>query len=85
MLINFSKTYRLWNDKSGEDVPYAVKCRWDYGGDVVVRRYGHCHHPIQSEIQQGEVCEENVPEELNHGPLEPDHSIHYDAVYKRLS
>lgn len=48
------------------------------GGD------GDCHHPVEGEVEQGEVHKEEVPEELDEGPLESDHGIHDDAVDERL-
>lgn len=79
------KTYRLRNDETGEDIPNAVERRRDNGGDVVVGCDGDRHHPIQGEIEQCEVCEENVPKELNHGPLESNHGIHQHSIYKCLN
>ena len=40
----------------------------------------YCHHSVKGGVQQGEVNEENIPEELGSCPLESEHCINYDAI-----
>ena len=45
----------------------------------------HGHHPIVSEVEKGEVHEEDVPKELRPRPLEPYHGVNADAVNYSLT
>lgn len=47
--------------------------------------YSHSHHPVECEVQQGEIHEEKVPTELCNRPIESNHCIHYDTIYKCLN
>ena len=77
-------TYWSWDDEPGEEVPDAIERGGDDGGDVVARRQADGHHAVECEVEEGEVHEEEVPEELGRRPFEPDHRVHYDPVYGGL-
>lgn len=78
-------TYRLWNDESREKVPPSIEGRWNYSGYIMIWCYSHSHHPVECEVQQGEIHEEKVPTELCNRPIESNHCIHYDTIYKCLN
>ena len=63
------RSYRSGDDEPGEEVPDGVESRGDDRGDGV-----------ECEVEQREVPKEEVPEELDSRPLEPDHGVHYDTV-----
>lgn len=46
----------------------------------MVGRDRHAHHPIESEVQQAEVHVEDVPKELDGGPLKPNHRIDNHSI-----
>ena len=52
---------------------------------MVARRQADSHHAVEREVEEGEVHEEEVPEEFGNCPFEPNHRVHYDPVYGGLS
>ena len=44
--------------------------------------WGHCcgHHAIECEVEEGEVHEEQVPQNFSHSPLKSNHCINYNAI-----
>lgn len=41
----------------------------------MIRGHSDCHHPVEGEVEQCEVHEEQVPEELGGCPLKINHGI----------
>lgn len=79
------RIYRSRDDESGEEVPDGIESRGDDRGHMVARRQADSHHAVECEVEEGEVHEEEVPEELGGRPLEPDHRVHYDPVHGGLN
>lgn len=78
------KTYCSGNDEAREKVPYSVESRGNDGSNVVIRCNCHSHHPIESEVQEGEVHEEEVPKELANCPIKSNHGVYYNSIYDGL-
>ena len=58
--------------------------RCNHSSNVVIGCDCCSHHPIETEVQEGEEHEEDVPKELCHSPIKPNHGINYDPIYDRL-
>ena len=78
------ETYCSRDDETRKKVPYCVESRGDDGGDVVVWCNCDGHHPVECEVQEGEVHEEEVPQELSNRPLESDHGVYYKSIHNSL-
>lgn len=76
------ETYRSGDNKPGEQIPDAVECRGNNGGNVVIWSNSDAEHPIECEVEECEVHEEYVPTELCRSPFEVDHGVHYNSVYQ---
>ncbi len=76
------KTYRLEDEKAGEEIEDRVESGGKNCGNLMVRGKCDCHHPIICEVEEREEHDEYVPKELGHTPLQIDHGkcdqwIHY--------
>lgn len=47
--------------------------------------YSYCHHPVECEVQQGEIHEKKVPKEFGSCPFKSNHCIHYETIYECLN
>ena len=43
------------------------------------------YHSKECEIQEGEVCKEEIPKELCYCALKSNHGIYYRSIYDSLS
>ena len=77
----WTRTYRSGNKKARKQVPYWIKCRWDYSANVLIGGQANSHHPIICEIEQCEVHEKQVPKVLCSCPFKGNHGIYYDTIY----
>lgn len=50
----------------------------------MVRCNCDCHHPIESEVEESEIHEEEVPKELAKSPIKSNHGVYYNSIYDGL-
>ncbi|RWV95573.1 hypothetical protein GW17_00041790 [Ensete ventricosum] len=82
---NEASTYRPRNNESREKVPCSVEECGNNGGDVVIGSDTHRHHPVECEVEESEVHEEEVPKELCDSPLESNHRVDDHTIYDALN
>lgn len=74
--------YLSWDHEPTEEIPQRVEWSSNNRRNSVVGSDRRCHHAIESEVQQGEVHEEQVPQELHCCPLERAQAVENRAVDK---
>jgi hypothetical protein len=61
--------YLSWDHESTEEIPQRVEWSSNNRRDRMIWSDRRRHHAIESEVQQSEVHEEQVPQELGCCPL----------------
>lgn len=77
-------TNRSWNEEAWEEVEEWIESCGKDGCNLMVRRDWDSHHAIVGEVEEGEVGNEEEPEELGSSPLEAHHGIYDKGVVSCL-
>lgn len=78
--LNWSLTYRSWDEEAGEEIEECIKCCRKDRCYLVVWRDGNSHHSVICEVEEGEECNKEKPKEFCCCPFKAHHSIHNEAV-----
>jgi hypothetical protein len=75
------RTYRLEDEKAGEEIEDRVESGGKNCSNLMVRGKCDCHHPIVCEVEEREEHDEYVPKELGHTPLQIDYGLNQTVGY----
>jgi hypothetical protein len=77
-------TNRSWNEKAWEEVEQRIESCGEDGCNLMVWGDWDSHHAIVGEVEEGEVGNEEEPEELGSCPLETHHGVYDEGVIRCL-